>query len=609
MEEWVGQKWHHFITSKSRFHYPEQQVHLADISHQLGVFFRALGGHKSWSLGHTSAQPHHSHRNWIQKISGTGKKAELCHFSGDHFYLPEHLACFPTLALNRDLYFWLAAMGSFNHSPRAEQVIEHNQYLTQCVLTQWPGIKACYQRLAQAHLQQRPQATSLPTDIQAAEQAIQNILTQPFTAQPSNCDPKHMPPPVPLWLKAHASKHGLRPGPSNPPENSTSQAASSTAKTNKTYQAEAVDQAADDDGFIAFRLESLFSWSEFINVDRSEDDSDDEGALRVADDLDQLSINQGETSHKIRLDLDLPASEYDDLVVADGILLPEWDYQKNRYLKDHCALQLMALRSAKPASWPAALQQQVHQLRRQFESLKPINQWHNRQADGEEIDWVAYLDLQTALASQTAHSNQLYRHRKRHNRDLSTLILTDWSLSTDAHLNDQKKVIDVIKEALYLLAHGLQAAGEHFAIAGFTSKHRSHVRYYEIKAFDQAFDQACEDLIHAIQPAYYTRMGAAIRYASQQLSARQSQQKLLLILTDGKPNDLDKYESRYGLEDTRKAVQEARQLGLTPFCVSIDYQASDYLPLLFGNQGFVHLKDALKLPAQLPKLFAMLLQQ
>ena len=92
--------------------------------------------------------------------------------------------------------------------------------------------------------------------------------------------------------------------------------------------------------------------------------------------------------------------------------------------------------------------------------------------------------------------------------------------------------------------------------------------------------------VNAIKPGYYTRMGAALRHATARLLQRGERQRLLIILTDGKPNDLDVYEGRYGLEDTRHAVREARALGLTPFCITIDAKAHDYLPHLFGSQGY-----------------------
>ena len=112
--------------------------------------------------------------------------------------------------------------------------------------------------------------------------------------------------------------------------------------------------------------------------------------------------------------------------------------------------------------------------------------------------------------------------------------------------------------------------------------------------------------IAAIKPGYYTRMGAAVRYATDLLARQPANRRLLLLLTDGKPNDLDKYEGRHGIEDTRHAVAAARRLGLQPFCVTIDARANDYLPHLFGSNGYVVIRNPAELPKRLPMLYAQL---
>ena len=113
-------------------------------------------------------------------------------------------------------------------------------------------------------------------------------------------------------------------------------------------------------------------------------------------------------------------------------------------------------------------------------------------------------------------------------------------------------------------------------------------------------------LIQAIRPGYYTRMGAAIRHAGNILGKQAATKRRMLILTDGKPNDLDKYEGRYGVEDTRKAIIEAKQQGLIPFCITIDHKADDYLPYLFGRNGYVMIRKPEELPQKMLALYARL---
>jgi nitric oxide reductase NorD protein len=130
-----------------------------------------------------------------------------------------------------------------------------------------------------------------------------------------------------------------------------------------------------------------------------------------------------------------------------------------------------------------------------------------------------------------------------------------------------------------------------------------------LKGFEEPWGADALARVGAIKPGYYTRMGAAIRLATRHLQVRPERQRLLLILTDGKPNDIDVYEGRWGLEDTRHAVQEARSAGLSPFCLSIDEEAHDYLPLLFGKQGWAHVRHPAELPVRLAAVYARLVQR
>jgi len=610
MEEWVGVKWHHYITSRSLPTYPNASVSLVDIKKPLAIYFRAMGGDKAIGIGHTTAQLFEGHRSWLQKMAGAAKRFEKGHFSRDNLYLPEHMAFFDNQQSNLDVYYWLTALASHNHVPHPQHILAHNLYLTQKTLRQWPGLKKTYQNLVQQHLFQRPHLKQLPASFQSHELLIKQALINPNADHPiPEMSEQSLPALVPLWL--YPSPQISINHPNNRqalPQAKGSSEAKAQQQKSKRYSAEQVETEEDKDGLLSFRLESLFSWSEFINLDRSEEDADDDEALKAADDLDKLSIGQGETGHKIKLDLDLPSAEYDDEILETGILMPEWQHKKNQLVADYCSLQLMQISASETVTWPAQLQRQAQVLKRQFEALKPQRQWLNQQLDGEEPDLLSFIDY--TADKRAGHSNtdpKLYRNLQHKQRDLSSLILTDLSLSTDAYINDEKKVIDVIREALYLFSESLNAAQERFAIAGFASRKRSHVRYYPIKRFDQKYDDLIKRRIHAIQPNYYTRMGTAIRYATQELLTQKSKQKLLLILTDGKPNDLDHYEGRYGLEDTKMAVKEAKQKGIIPFCVSIDHEAYDYLPYIFGSQSYFHIKNAAELPKKLPQLYIQLI--
>jgi nitric oxide reductase NorD protein len=200
----------------------------------------------------------------------------------------------------------------------------------------------------------------------------------------------------------------------------------------------------------------------------------------------------------------------------------------------------------------------------------------------------------------------LYRAQVNQERDLACLLLADLSLSTDAYVSNHTRVIDVIRDSLLLFSEALTATGDSFALYGFSSLKRGNVRFHYIKGFEEKYGSLVRGRITAIKPGYYTRMGAAIRQASSLLVQQKKRQRLLLILTDGKPNDLDQYEGRYGIEDTRVALLEAKKLGLRPFCVTIDTEASDYLPHLFGAGGYVVIRNPEDLPKELPLLYAQM---
>jgi nitric oxide reductase NorD protein len=239
--------------------------------------------------------------------------------------------------------------------------------------------------------------------------------------------------------------------------------------------------------------------------------------------------------------------------------------------------------------------------------LAPVRSWLRAQQDGEEVDLDAWVQhAADRLAGTPAAERGLYRAQTNPQRDLACLLLADLSLSTDAYASDHARVIDVIRDSLFLFSEALSATGDRFAMYGFSSLRRSHVRFHRLKSFDERYDAAARGRIAAIKPGYYTRMGAAIRQASTLLTQQPNAQRLLLLLTDGKPNDLDRYEGRYGIEDTRVALHEARQLGLRPFCVTIDTDASDYLPHLFGAGGYAVIRKPEQLPHELPRLYAQM---
>jgi nitric oxide reductase NorD protein len=199
-------------------------------------------------------------------------------------------------------------------------------------------------------------------------------------------------------------------------------------------------------------------------------------------------------------------------------------------------------------------------------------------------------------------SERVHLASRKQAHDLAVTILVDVSLSTDAWI-DNHRVLDVEKEALMVLAHGIEACGDSQSIVTFTSRRRNWVRVETVKGFDEPMGERVVRRISALKPGYYTRIGAALRHAAADLAKRPNAKKLLLVLTDGKPNDVDHYEGRFGIEDTRKAVMEARREGLSVFGVTVDGQAQSYFPAIFGRGGYAIVGRIAKLPQALPLIY------
>jgi nitric oxide reductase NorD protein len=611
MEEWVGELWHKYITRKASTNFVKASVNFSDVSKSIGIVYRALGGEQIKRVEAATPRDYLVRRNWLQKISGENKQMSLAWQDEDSLRLPESLAVFPSSALNHDLYIWLAILAA-NHDGKFKHWANDNQTLVVKVLKKYPAIKPRYQRLAQALVDIRPDINKLPQNEQAMEKALIQAVLSPGSVKffpVVNFAPQavhlwlypsaHV---DPLLLPEHEEVNEIAEG-----EEQTKPLAKSKASRKK---AERIDSPESRDGMMIFRLESMFSWSEFSKLDRGSDDSeeDDEEYQRVAEDLDHITLSQqqNQKSASIKIDLDLPSASEDDIPLGDGISLPEWNYKKQQLETDRCLLQPMIPKDSAPKKLPPKLQKPAKVIQSQFEQMRSLRYWLKGQTQGEELDLNAWLDFYVEKQVAPTQEKGLYQSFRGNNRDISTLLLADLSMSTDAYLDDENRVIDVVKDSMMLFAEALNSVGDNFAMYGFSSVKRTHVRFSMLKNFNERYSDDVRGRVQAIRPGFYTRMGAAIRQATKVIDEQKSSQKLLLILTDGKPNDIDHYEGRFGIEDTHQAIKEAERLGIKPFCITIDIEAQEYLPYLFGSDGFTVILKPSQLPLRLPQLYHQL---
>lgn len=607
MEEHVGALWHRLITSAADRRHPEAAVRLEDVRQSVSILFRALGGDGGLAVEAGDATAHGARRGFLQRIAGTGQRVELAWRDERSLRLPAVIDSFADPGLNRDLYLWLAAL-AVGAADEPSDWLRRNQWLTRQALTRFPGMRPRYERLVCAHLALRPDPTRLPPAEGAREAIVRAALLDPGSQAilPPARRPVH---PVPLWLHPDpplSAAAGGTPDCDAQAERNGKQ----EDLEGRRRRGERVAMPEKDQGLVTIRMENIPTFGEYVKVDRGTDEEDDlERARAAAEDMDRIAVarDRKASGARLRFDLDLPAESEDDLVLSDGVLLPEWDWKQDRLCPSRCRILTMLAADAEPCSLPDHLRRTAKRLRSQFQALAPARTWHRAQADGQEVDLDAYLRFAADRRAGAGTGNDcLYRELRSGARDLACLLLADLSLSTDTWIDDHARVIDVIRDSLFLFAESLAATGDRFGMYGFSSRRRDPVRVHTLKGFDEPYGSAVRGRIQAIRPGYYTRMGAGVRHAANLLKEQPAGRRLLLLLSDGKPNDLDQYEGRYGIEDTRHAVAEARRLGLTPFCVTVDERGNDYLPHLFGTGGYLVISRPSELPSRLPLLYARL---
>jgi nitric oxide reductase NorD protein len=220
----------------------------------------------------------------------------------------------------------------------------------------------------------------------------------------------------------------------------------------------------------------------------------------------------------------------------------------------------------------------------------------DRQVDGSEPDIAAWVGAHADLRAGIAMDGRVYVDHRPSRRELAVALLVDVSASTDGWVADTRRIVDVEKEALFVVCEALDALGDRYGIFAFAGESVDDVAVLPLKAFDERRSLAVERRIAALDADGYTRVGAAVRHVTAALGREQTAARLLLVLSDGKPNDVDVYEGPYGVEDTRQAVAEARRQGVTVFCLTVDREAPCYAGRIFGGGGFAVLRRTDELP-------------
>lgn len=615
-EETMGNLWHGLALRLAPVTgHAECAVALESLRPSIALLFRALGGKPGVEIAASPATASRHRRGTRAHLAEARMLEHVASFDGETLRLPPVMDAFPTVTMNRAAYLWLAALAASAEPVAASDDalaadlghLAAMSHATASALAQCPGLRAPHAALC-AHL------LSVRGDLAAsqAEREVQGLAWAVLSgsplppAHPDGPMPRGYAPlaPLPVWLRLDRVAGGA---PTSAAEDALKPPPGFATATRKKGNRQDNDQANRSDSFIMHRFESILSWVESMMLNRATDDDDLQNAQKAAEDQDHITLSKHHkrAATRLRLHLDLAPQDTDHERLSARFTYPEWNHRARAYMPDHCVV-LEA--DATPGHAFTPDPRLMARVRRQFQALHPRRILLPRQVDGPDLDLDALIAAQVAIRATGIGSDRIFRELRYVERDLSVAILMDCSRSTESVVGAHS-IIDTMREALAALAGGIDAAGDRLAIWGFSSLKRDRVFLTRCKGFDDPMTPAVTAQIGGLRPGHYTRLGAAIRHATARLATETSDRKLLLVLTDGKPNDLDHYEGTHGIEDSHMAVREARRAGQSLHGVIVDADGQDWFARIFGRAGFTLLPDPARLGRALPDIYRSLTQE
>ena len=297
---------------------------------------------------------------------------------------------------------------------------------------------------------------------------------------------------------------------------------------------------------------------------------------------------------------DLKGSNNDDSELENPISYREWDYTRQRYREGFCKLSEFDVPDGDESFVAETLDKYrglLKSIKRTFEAVLGETKLQRRQADGDDIDIDALVEAYSDVVSGREMSEHVYTKYRKLERNIAVMFMVDMSGSTLGWVNDAER------ESLILLCEALQTLGDRYAIYGFSGRTNKRCEIYRVKTFDDRYDDATKGRISGIRPKSYTRMGVAIRHLGHLLNETRAKTKILITLSDGRPEDYGGYKGRYGIEDTRHALLELRRDGIHSFCITIDKEAQDYLPHMYGVANYAVIDEVKKLPLKVADIY------
>ncbi len=554
--------WHGVLFGLAgRLRHPRAAVLGKDIWRSLNLYYHALGGDLASRLGGESVAP-------TQLSTHRGLDLQAWSEPGI-LHLPKSINRYSTSKLNQELYYWLTAYlafdkdlpGTQNLAPGIRHLAQ-GVYISTTVLKEFPSLKFRYERLCEHELKQRRLA---------------------FPDSKSS---------MPARLLESAFRYAL--GSEQPPKSD--------------YLIEVVENASCSEA-----ISSSSDWNNkiipFLPVPLWSYKGPESPGIRIPWIKRRVQPKDDGIQKQLKEPMfnpDIGIQPADGRSANDRFTYPEWDCFTNSYRPDWTRVTERSPKDSNEVKFDSSFEQLVARIGKRYALIHPETFWNRNLENGEELDIDAFVNIYSDSVGCGHNRSNYYREKVRRWRDLTVVVLLDASRSTDS-LVGESRVIEVAKQSVAVLSQVLASTTDQFALYAFSSDSRIRVRCDRIKELDEPYDEvACKKLL-AIQPANYTRMGAAIRHVGSKLFDSKSNKRLLLVLSDGRPHDpTDQYEGRYALEDTRKAIMEMRQRNVQCFGLTIDKLGHRYIRHLYGPGHYAVYSHLHSLPNALPHLYARL---
>tara|TARA_R110001599_G_scaffold98330_1_gene252742 strand:- start:2725 stop:4500 length:1776 start_codon:yes stop_codon:yes gene_type:complete len=377
-----------------------------------------------------------------------------------------------------------------------------------------------------------------------------------------------------------------------------------------------IDQKQQDDAVLQHQFEKVETAEEFGGNFKDFDGEDelDEHSNALEDLNMKYTVRVDDTAHSV-----YQADFIENTTVSESaendssgyfITYDEWDYSKRNYKENFCKVYPKSILKKDVNYYRKAISENnstLIGLRKMLSSVNNRYQQQRRQTQGEEFDLDALTDLFVDVQSRQTPTEKIYLSKRKKEKDISILLLLDISLSSDGYANGNR-VIDVEKKVSILFGEILDEYNIDFSIDCFYSKTRNHSTYITIKDFDEDWNSA-KFKVGAVEPSGYTRIGTALRHSGALLDKRNTKNKWVILISDGKPNDYDKYEGKYGIKDVKQALRELNERNINSYALAIEAQAKYYLPQMFGQNHYQILTTPVELLKSLVQLYEKIKNQ